>query len=442
MIGSSRVMGLATAGLFFVALGIRAAGGEIEELEALVKAHRESGDRMAEYLCLADLVKLRPGHAEALTRLGEIDFERGRKRAAVQAWIRAYQAAPTGRAKGLLAEHQPEALRPPTMLEDVDEVLEIYRFLQDFRRQREVERALADYTTRKALGGIGLGPENSASLIASLHANGYLARPGGPPSGEGEYRTGPDGRVFSTVFGSPREPKSAHPGLANPMGFDAPAELVLRAIETRRPEGVEFGLPQLSDQDLEKYSSRIVRGILAVDDPWATDSVVARLSEYADSHADSIPLLFAPVLRRVVQKGEPRQRWLAMAWLYKDGQRDLPPLSPRLADELLRDASAGLAPPEAVEAMLFALGGGAEDFLLKAMESGSEVGWPAVLDALSRHGGKRSLKFLIDGAAGKDLRFARAAGAVRAAVKELARGEEIGATPQAWRAWYRRKYGG
>lgn len=366
----------------------------LEELEARLRRHpgdpdalfeggrhlREAGHLEAAYQTLRRADGLRGDHPPTLNALGEVGWELGDRQAAVDSWWRSFRLDPRGRARELIERHAPRLFEEFHQVESAAEFLQLARILQDFRRQGEVELALARFNVPRGLN-LGLAEANSESLIADLAKQGYLARPGGPPSGLGTYLTRGRGEVFSNVFGSRRAPRDPPPGLAAPRGFSVSDAALLEALASGRPEAIECGLPRLRDESLGAGLARLAPHLPGLQDPWARDVLLSRAAARARQGraAELAPL--RDWLRGLLGSDERPVAWRALGLLHSLGVTDLPALDPAEGRRLVLAIDQGQAPEAAGEALLAGMGEQARGFLLEQLAGRS----PARLAFAARH---------------------------------------------------------
>lgn len=280
-------------------------------------------------------LSLQPTHGAARRMLGEAYWRQGEHEAAVRHWWQGYTLDRRGSCKAALVEHAPGELAAEHQVTTAAEFLQLAKAWRDLRRAKEVEVALRRFNTRKGTS-IRLGPENSAALVADMARRGVLARPGGPPSGEGELYSDRQGRVRSTRWGRRGDLAADAPaGLRARRGFWAAPDVIVEAIR-QRPEAAELGLTRLEDRDLAAAWARLAQPLEGSRDPWVIDATLAAAQRGLEAGQEAALRPLAGALRAWLEAAEVGHRLRARALLSSLGGGPLPPLLPDDLAPLLR----------------------------------------------------------------------------------------------------------
>lgn len=357
----------------------------------------------------------------------------GARERALAAWERAARLTPGGAATRYL--RRARARVPSSSSPGAPELLRAFEFRADWRRQREVEEALAAARAELARD-LPLRPENSELMILDLFRRGYLEVPGGPPSGRGTYLTDALGHVSSTEFGSHRFRDRAPPLLREGRDLDAPTEVLLEVLRGGSPAAFEFGLDLLSSADLRAHAATVASAAASLRDPHAVAAVLARLDHETQGERPGILEPFRAFLRETGRGAEPLLRFRALALLRRAGAPEVPAVGLGELDLLFNAHRAGLVPPEAIRVGLDGLRGRAELYLLSVLTrcGTREVG--SVLELLEEYGGRDSIRALADGLAGGHPAWEVHAARAYRTLAVIA-GARPGDSPGAWKEWLR-----
>lgn len=420
------------------------AGGFIppDPSEAYLRAGRLAAEgHHAEALpSFEDEARVRPFEPAVLSALAVTEMKLGMRD---DAWFHsqlAYAIDPEAPARNLLEPGPGGAPPRRALVRTVHEVEDVCRSLADFRRQDEIRVALARFNIKKGLA-LTLREADAAAVIQGLFARGYLARAGGPPSGEGRYLTGPDGRIHSSLLGSRDRPRGAAARLLGPPGWIAPEGILLDAIRTGGAAVLEFAFPMLPDRALGEGATELARVIMSQRDPWALDAVLLRLEDMGKRSGPRIPQGLLPALRAILEKGEPLQRWRALALLHARGERGFDPLSAKDLEEVAERVAAGSLGVGALDAALEAMGSSADGVLAGWLASPDDPLLTYVLDRAPRIGGRATAKALVEASEGGGAPWARWSPDLDAALVAWA-GKDHGQSPGGWKRWWTRKFAG
>lgn len=417
-LGCVRLVACLLGSLILVA-GVPAAERSPAELRALL---RETRSRL----------RRDPGNEALWTTHGLAAWKLGMSGRAEAAWRRAAALAPGGRAAGFLAELANRRAGRP-VIRDLAEYLRILEFQADFRRQAEVERAVAEARAVRGqpvvLEGVG-----SVHVLFELAFRRHLVRFGGPPSGRGTYLTDALGGVRSTEFGSHRDRTRAPAVLREDAGYAVPPDLVVEAVASGQPAAIEFGLAQLDAADFRRRAEDLASLVARLDDPWARDVLLARLEDLAIQEAPAVLPTFEDFLLHTTRGTEVEARWLALGLLRRAGSRRIPAISLGELDLILVAHRDGLVPLESVEAALEAHREDAELYLLSRLGRGGDRLVLPILALLPRFGGLRTVRSLV-GSLARGHRIWRFLDGKAYEVLERIAGSKVARTPEAWKTW-------
>lgn len=272
--------------------------------------------------------------APALTLLGDLRHAQGAALEARQRWMDAFELDPAGRALDQLRAHAPEALDGLYLIADADEFVDAAEYLQDFRRQDQVLAALRAHwrATNQALDMTAAGWRDSLRTLASA---GRLDHPGGPPSGQGEYRIDGQGRITSTRFGRRDAPLDPPPALAAPRSFRVTPRVLWDALATGNGAALEVGVGLLPPREVRENIGRLGRHLEAAQDPGVRAALLDVLAPlFGKVEAPRLQVL-VPALGKAARAGADLPAWRARALLSELGHEDLPDVPDAELDRML-----------------------------------------------------------------------------------------------------------
>lgn len=273
---------------------------------------------------LEEAERLRPGDPRALDALGRARWNLGRYRAAADAWWACFQAAPAGPALDRLRRYTPDEVAGHVLVGDAREILELARYLREFRRLDEVQAALDAY--REARGSpMSLTEGDWRGGLEQLHREGYLARPGGPPSGRGAFLTEAGARVYSTTFGTRLHPEGGPPALRAPRGFSLAPAALRTALDSPETAAFELGVHHLDDAGLLATAAGLSKAALTMGDPWAQDALLRRLERAATTLPPAQLSSFRAFLEHLLAQGDATQKTRARRLAERLGPLSDPP---------------------------------------------------------------------------------------------------------------------
>lgn len=383
---------------------------------------------------LPELLAREPENHQVLFTAASLAFKQRRREDAIRYFKRAAQLDPASPAHDILARLAPQVAGPCRLVEGRVALAEVFAFLVDFRRQREVERALARFRTKKGLE-LRMGLDDWREYLTFFQHYGYLERPGGPPTGKGAYVSDAAGDVRSTVYGSWRTRDRAPQVLREESGFCALPRDIAESIRAGDPGAVEFGFGLLQPADLVRFSRFLGGALYATEDPWAIDAVLTGLTRASEA-TSTLPAPLRPWLSRIGQRQRGTTRWRALAL---QRRFDLAPALPIPATHLprvLAELEAGRVPVEAGILALEAFGAGAGSQLAATIRQGPAAHLGAVLDLVLALEPPEALEALVDTLTVVDPGWVANRWRVLAALRTVA-GQDHGQDPAAWRAWLR-----
>jgi len=229
------------------------------------------------------------------------------------------------------------------------------------------------------------------------------------------------------------------------VNLKADNSIVLQAIETSRPEAIEFGIPLLGDRFLADNWPVIVKATSHVTDPWALDVLLQRTYGLSTGVRNNLVLAMEPLLRDVILKGEKEHKWTAMGLLWSAGKGQFDVLPQAEMDVLFEKAKPTLSrhiriPVEAVRAALDALGEKVEDYLIVILSADHARQLETALFIMPYYGGRKTIEALISclDSDGKKWNYWRPF-----VVLTLAKmtGQRFGNESGPWRDWVMKQYG-
>lgn len=383
---------------------------------------------------LAPLLRSRPEDPLVQTLAGSVAWRQHRKTAAIGYWKTAAELDPKSPAVTLLRLAAPEIRPGCRLVEGEAPLATVFEFAADFRQQREVERALASFTTKKGIP-LTMKTGDWKEFLAFFEKSGYLEHPGAPPSGRGQYVSDGEDGIRSTVYGSWRNRDLAPEALKSDDGFCAFPGDVVALIARNAPGALEFGLELLSAADLARDARKLGGVIYSVRDPWGRQAVLRRLTRIS-LETKFLPPALRPWLAGLARAASGEQRWWALALERRFGLAPSLPIPPHHLPRVLVSLESGEVPIEAGLLALEAFEKGADSQLVELLQTGSELRLRVFTELAVRLDGPAATAFLVETLASEAPRWVNQRRLVLGALRRLA-GEDRGTSVEAWRTWSR-----
>ncbi len=380
-----------------------------------------------------------PKDPAVLFQLGSLEQKLGRPDRALAFWKRAYDIDPQSSGGEMLRMIAPHLASKMLLITDPEELRKIFEQLQDYRRQSEVERALARFTTKK---GVSLFMQEGdwEVFLKFFYDYKYLDRPGGPPSGKGKYFSVPkgnphfeEGMVYSTVFGSWRNEDGGPLAIGHKEGWSAPAGLIADAIASGQNGACEFGLFKISDGDLSRVAKKVGLGLYRLEDPWAIEAALDRFEAFSKTSSNLPPALI-PALTRFVNAEEKKSQLRAQG-LLRRFQHSVPkPVAAKDLPTLFVSIGEGEVPLETGVLALESLGTKADENHIALLDRASEKELQVLLHLAVKRDSAAVTKALIERLRSQDEKWMEARPLLKATLVALA-GKDLGDDPKKWIEW-------
>jgi hypothetical protein len=421
--------------LFFSFASLQAAPSPLAGLVEVKKSYQAGRMEEARRLLAPFLVN----HAkDPLVQFlaGGVSWKENHPEQAARHWKRALDLDPASPAKEMLEMVAPQLIGECFLVEEDAQLREVFAFLADFRRQREVEKALANFTIRKGLS-LQMKQSDWQEFMRFLVHQKYLKRPGGPPTGKGAYLSDAEGNLRSSVYGSWKAAELAPAALKDPAGFCAPPSAIVRSIRARDPGALEFGLDLLTGEDIARWSRQMGGAVLATRSPWEIDAVLGRLDQLS-RRASTLPPSLRPWLSGIARRNRGVTRWWALALERRFQVPSSMPIRAMRLPAILSELRQGRVPIEAGELALETFGKRSGKKMVSLLESGSELDIDVLLELAARLDRGTVNAFLIEQLASKKPRWQGRKRQLRGVLTRIS-GQDLGAKPAAWRRWMEKR---